>query len=297
MTKAQSLLRVTLAYVAACAVAALWLYAGPDTGRLWLDSLIADVLATIVVFGFSRAYGNSSFYDPFWSVIPPLLAIYWWAEGEPGGDRTRIILVVAVILVWAVRLTGNWVRGFPGLHHEDWRYPMLRDGAGRWEAAVDFLGIHLFPTLQVFAAMLAVYVAVVTGTRGLGWLDVVAVVVGLGAVLLEAVSDLQMQRFARSAQPGAVMDQGLWAWSRHPNYLGELGFWLSMALFGFAAGPGHQWWVFLGLVAMVAMFEGASIPMMEKRSLERRPAYADVVARVPRLLPRPPRRRAGRATA
>src|SRR4051795_11491266 len=120
MTKAQSLIRVTLAYVVAVAVGALWLYVGPGTGHLWLDSLIADVLATVVVFGFSRAYHNSSFYDPFWSVVPPLLAFYWWAEGEPGGNQTRIVLVVAVILVWAVRLTGNWVRGFPGLHHEDW---------------------------------------------------------------------------------------------------------------------------------------------------------------------------------
>src|SRR4051812_33220775 len=101
MTRAQSLLRVSLAYVVAAAVAGLWLYAGPDTAALWLDSLIADVLATVVVFGFSRFYGNSSFYDPFWSVAPPLLALYWWAEGEPGGDTTRTVLVFAVIVIWA----------------------------------------------------------------------------------------------------------------------------------------------------------------------------------------------------
>ena len=57
-------------------MAAGWLAWGPTTGRLWLDSLVADGLATLVVFAFSRAYHNSSFYDAYWSVIPPLLTFY-----------------------------------------------------------------------------------------------------------------------------------------------------------------------------------------------------------------------------
>ena len=191
---------------------------------------------------------------------------------------------------WAVRLTGNWAYGFAGLHHEDWRYPLLRDGAGRWEFAVDFFAIHLFPTLQVFVGMVPVYVAVTTTGPGLVWLTWVAAAVGVAAVTLELVADTQMHRFVAARQPGAVMDQGLWGWSRHPNYLGEIGFWVSLALFGIAAAPGSWWWLFVGVAVMVVMFLGASIPLMEKRSLERRPQYQSVVDRVPRLLPRPPRR-------
>ena len=88
------------------------------------------------------------------------------------------------------------------------------------------------------------------------------------------------------------MDQGLWSWSRHPNYFGEFGFWFSLALFGLAASPGDWWWLFVGAVAMLAMFHGASIPMMEERSLQRRPEYQAVIDRVPRFVPRPPRRAA-----
>ena len=80
--------------------------------------------------------------------------------------------------------------------------------------------------------------------------------------------------------------------NRHPNYVGEVSFWLGLALFGLAAAPGAWWWVFAGTVLMLAMFLGASIPMMEKRSLERRPAYQDVVDRVSLFLPRPPRKSA-----
>lgn len=289
-TKAHSLLLVTVAYVVAVAVGAAWLIWGTSTGSLLLDAFIADVLATLVIFVFSRIYKNSSFYDAFWSVIPPLLLIYWWAAGPLGLDSVRCWLATIVVMYWAVRLTGNWVYGFPGLHHEDWRYPLLRDGAGRWEFLADLFGIHLVPTVQVFLGMLPVYVAVTTPGAGLMWLSWVALIVGLAAVTLELVADTQMHRFVAAKQPGAVMDQGLWAWSRHPNYLGEIGFWVSMALFGLAASPADWWWLFVGVAAMVAMFLGASIPLMEKRSLERRPHYQAVIDTVPKLIPRPPRK-------
>jgi steroid 5-alpha reductase family enzyme len=288
--KGASIARVAAAYVVAIAVAALWLYSGPGSGHLWLDGLVADLLATLVVFAASRVHHNSSFYDAYWSVLPPLLAAYWWSEGVPSANATRFWLLYAVLLVWAVRLTANWLYGFPGLHHEDWRYGPMKEQAGRLELVVDLLGIHVIPTLQVFLGLVPVYVVTRHG-RGLGWLDVVALLVGAGAVALETVADLQMHRFARSKQPGQVMDRGLWSWSRHPNYFGEFCFWLSMALFGLAAAP-SDWWLLAGPVAMLAMLLGASIPMMEKRSLERRPDYQRVVDRVSLFVPWPPRRAA-----
>ena len=285
VSKARSLTIVGVAYVLAVAVAAAWLAWGPPTGRLWLDTLIADVLATLVVFAFSRAYRNSSFYDAYWSVIPPLLLFYWWSQGD--GNVVRCWLVAVLVVVWAVRLTGNWVYAFPGLHHEDWRYPMFRERAGRWGPVADLVAIHLIPTLQVFLGMVPVYVAVTTPGDGLVWLAVLAFVIGTASVALEFVADVQMHRFVRDRTPGAVMDRGLWSWSRHPNYFGEFGFWFALALFGLAAAP-TAWWLFAGAAAMLAMFLGASIPMMEARSLERRPGYQSVVDRVSRFVPRPP---------
>ena len=284
-SKGRSLAIVTVAYLIAVAVGYAWLLWGPATGRLWLDTLIADILATLVVFAFSRVYRNSSFYDAYWSVIPPLLLFYWWSQGD--GDALRTWLIAVLVVVWAVRLTANWVYAFPGLHHEDWRYPMFRERAGRFEFVADLVAIHLIPTLQVFLGMVPVYVAVTTPGGGLAWLTVIAFVVGMAAVTLEGVADVQMHRFVASARPGDVMDRGLWSWSRHPNYFGEFGFWLALALFGLAAAP-QAWWLFAGAAAMLAMFLGASIPMMETRSLRRRPGYQAVIDRVSRFVPRPP---------
>ena len=286
-----------MAYAAAIIVGAAWLTAGPETDHLWLDGLVADLLATLVIFGFSRFYKNSSFYDAYWSVVPPLLIGWWWSQADAGASDTRALLVMVVVVVWAVRLTANWVYAFPGLHHEDWRYPVLKEKAGRAEVLADLFGIHLIPTLQVFLAMLPAYVAVTYVGRDVGVLDGLAVVVGLSAVALTYASDVQMYRFARTKKPGQVMDRGLWAWSRHPNYFGEFAFWFSLALFGVATSPGDAWWLFVGAVAMLAMFLGASIPMMEERSLERRPGYQDVIDRVPKFLPLPPRQRLRQPTA
>ena len=295
MSRGASLLRITLAYVIAIAAGLAWLAWGPDTGQLWLDGLIADLVATLVIFAASRIYGNSSTYDAYWSVIPPLLAFYWWVAADAGVNDARWWLMMAVLVAWAIRLTANWVRTFPGMHHEDWRYPMVRERAGKFGLVADLMGIHVFPTLVVFAGLIPVYVVATRAGQPLGWLDIVAFTVGIAALALETVADLQMHRFLATRTPGQVMQTGVWSWSRHPNYVGECGIWLSMALFGLAAWPG-AWWVFVGAAAMLAMFLGVSIPMMERRSLERRPAYGDVVQRVSRFLPWPPGKGASRPT-
>ncbi len=291
ISKARSLTLVGVAYVVALAVAAAWLVWGVHTGRLWLDTLIADVLATSVVFVFSRVFGNSSFYDAYWSVVPPLLLFYWWSQS--GVHQLRCWLIAVVVVVWAVRLTANWLYAFPGLHHEDWRYPMFRERAGRWEFVVDLVTIHLIPTLLVFAGMLPVYVAVTRPGDDIGWLTALAFALGLAAVSLELVADVQLHRFVRRKAAGReneVMDRGLWSWSRHPNYFGEFSFWVALALFGVAAAPSDAWWVCLGALGMLGMFLGGSIPMMESRSLQRRPGYQDVIDRVSRFVPWPPRK-------
>lgn len=291
MSKAESLARVTLAYVIAGGAFAAWLAWGPRTAELWLDGLIADLIATVVIFGASRWHHNSSFYDAYWSVLPPGLIVAWWLRAGAPSDNVRAWIVLGVIMLWAIRLTANWAYGFPGLHHEDWRYPVVREQAGRFEFVVDLMGIHVFPTLQVFLGTLPAYVILIHHYGSLNWLDGVALLVGLAAIALESVADLQMHRFIRTKRPGQAMDQGVWRWSRHPNYFGEFSLWLALALFGLAAAPATWWWIFAGAFAMFAMFEGVSIPLMERRSLERRPSYQEIIDSAPRFVPRPPRKR------
>ena len=287
MARAQDFIPVTGAYVIAVAAAALLLVAQAVPAP-W-DAFVADAIATIVVFAFSRAYGNSSFYDPYWSVIPPLLAAWWMWTHPPSLDDPRAWLVTVLVWVWAIRLTANWAAHWGGLSHEDWRYPLVRARAGRHAFAADFLGIHFFPTVQVFLGCLPIYAVTSRAGQPLGWLDAVAALVTAGAIAIETIADLQLRAFIRKRQGGEFIQSGLWRWSRHPNYFGELSFWWGLMLFGLAATPAQWWWIVPGALTMTAMFVFASIPLMDQRSLQRRPAYAEHMKRVSALVPLPPR--------
>jgi steroid 5-alpha reductase family enzyme len=274
-----------LACVAAGAALLLWGHLPPAWDAFW-----ADVAATVVIFGFSLRYRNSSFYDAYWSVIPPLLAVWWYQHHAPGIDTPRAMLVMALVWPWAIRLTGNWATYWGGLHHEDWRYPIVRARAGRFGTLADFGGIHMFPTVQVFLGCLPVYAVMTRGTAPLGALDMLACVVTFGAIAIETIADLQLHAFIAQRKPGTFITSGLWGWSRHPNYFGELSFWWGLMLFGLAAAPAQWWWIVPGALAMTAMFVFVSVPFMDERSVERRPAYREHMRKVSALLPLPPRR-------
>jgi steroid 5-alpha reductase family enzyme len=288
-SRARSFAYITVAYVVALAVA--WLVAraigaaSPLAVVAW-----ADLAATVTVFAFSIAANNTSVYDPYWSVAPiaiaPFYALHASASGAPLG---RQILVCALVIAWGLRLTYNWARGFHGLSHEDWRYVDIREKTGRGYWPASFAGLHLFPTVQVYLGCLPLSVAL-TSARPLGPLDALAAVVTLGAILIETIADEQLRAFRRSKrEPGEIMARGLWAYSRHPNYFGEIGFWWGLFLFALAVDPG-AWWTGIGALAITAMFVFASIPLIDKRSAARRPEYAEHVKRVSMLVPWFPKR-------
>ncbi len=253
-----------------------------------LVALVADIAATVAIFSFSMAFDNSSFYDAYWSVAPPVIALYWCRHPAAiGALSLRQSLALLLITVWGVRLTYNWYRRWHGLDDEDWRYVDLRARSGQAWAAVNLAGIHLFPTLVVFAGLIPVYAAV-TSPAPFGLLDVVALVVTASAIAIEAGADEQLRRFLdnRSDQQ-QILTSGLWGWCRHPNYLGENLFWWGLFLFGLAALP-QWWWSMAGAAAITAMFVFISVPMLDQRSLSRRPGYDEQIKRLPALLPRLP---------
>ena len=292
--KLTGLLHMTLAYVVTLGVGWITLLALGQS-PIW-DMFWADIAATVAIFIFSRLYKNSSFYDAYWSVIPPLIALYWALEATAieataieatavAVDGTRAWLVIVLVWLWGIRLTVNWATYWPGLEHEDWRYGPIKTNAGKWNALADFAAIHLFPTVIVFVACLPIYAAVAMDARPLNWLDYVAAAVTALAIIIELLSDIQLHRFLAHRKEGEIMKTGLWAYSRHPNYFGEWLFWAGLALFGIAAVPSAWWWVLPGAIAMLVMFLVASIPMIDKRSVERRPEYEAHMARVSGFVP------------
>ncbi|RPH68564.1 MAG: DUF1295 domain-containing protein [Myxococcaceae bacterium] len=284
----RALASVGVAYAAALAVALATGWALRGHGPIEVAAL-ADIAATLVVFGFSVRHDNSSLYDPYWSVAP-LPIVVSWASCAPAVLEVRGVLVIALVTVWGVRLTANWVARWRGLGDEDFRYAEIRARTGRLYWPASLLVIHLLPTVWVFLGLLPTWPAL-GGTGGpLGTLDLLAVTVTAAGITIEAVADLQLRRFLRSRRdPTAVLETGLWRLSRHPNYFGEITFWWGLWLFGLATDPRWAAWTIVGPVSISLLFVLVSIPWMDRRMLSRHPGWAERMRTTSALLPWPRR--------
>jgi steroid 5-alpha reductase family enzyme len=268
---------VCLVVYALALLAAAWatgLFAHP-----MLAALAGMVAATLVVFAFATGLGNASLYDPFWSVAPPFILLWLVVENPAPGLRT--VLVSAAVLVWAVRLTANCLVRWPKLAEEDFRYRDLRDKAGRFFPLVNLAGIELFPTLLVFLGCLPLF-AVASSDSPPGWLDLAAIALVVAAIAIETVADWQLRAHKRIGRH-EILTTGVWGWSQHPNYLGEIAFWWALFLFGLSAGA--PLWTGIGALAMTALFWFVSIPLMLERKRTRHPGYDEAVKGIAVLVP------------
>jgi len=274
--RAASFIIVGVVYVAA-AVIGIWIY------RLlnydwWLNLLIADAAATAVTFVFSVIFKNASVYDPYWSVQPIVILIAF-AVGVRM-NLPRVLMLVAVCF-WGVRLTANWAYTFHGLGHQDWRYTMLHETTGVFYPAINFIGIHMVPTLIVYGCTLpAVYLMRSDCAWNAG--TIVFFLVSVGAAVLQGTADIQMHRFRRSGV-GGFNRTGLWKYSRHPNYLGEILMWWGAALLVVSAFP-DKWYLCAGAAANTILFFSVSIPMADKRQ-SRKEGFAEYKKQTRMLLP------------
>jgi steroid 5-alpha reductase family enzyme len=280
---------VAVAYLAALLAAIVIGYVFRDLNPV-LMLFAADIAGTLVIFIFGRFFHNASFYDPYWSVQPLVIALFWiygFAVGDAPGWRQ--IIVTTLVFAWGLRLTFNWIRGWEGLKDEDWRYRNFRNKSGKWFWLVELTGIELIPTIMVFLGCLALYPALAAGNHPFGVLDIIAIIITAGAIILETTADEQLKNFTRNNPGhGKIMAEGLWAYSRHPNYLGEVSFWWGLFFFALAADAGY-WWTVAGPLAITLLFTIISVPMMDKRNMASRPDYKEHRKKVPALFPWFPR--------
>lgn len=244
----------------------------------WLKLLIGDVIATAITFIFSLIFKNSSVYDPYWSVIPIVVVI--GLSYEFGINNITIFPLIAVVL-WGTRLTINWAYTFTNLNHEDWRYKMYKERFPKIYPIINFFGIHLFPTIVVYLCMLP-FVFIYYKTTEFSLFIIIGFIISIIAFLLQLISDIEMHKF-RSKKLHKLIDVGLWKYSRHPNYLGEILMWWGIYLMMLALIPSY-FYLFIGALVNTLMFMFISIPMAEKRQSEKE-GFAEYKQRTRMLLP------------
>ena len=271
-----SFLIILLIYAVASAIGLLIYFNLPY--HFALSLLIADVISTFFVFIFSVILKNASVYDPYWSVQPPVIVItaFLSAKVTPLG-----ILLLIAILFWGIRLTLNWGYTFKDLTHQDWRYTMLKEKTGKFYPLINLIGIHLVPTLVVYFCTLSAVYSIKYEAQ-INPFSVIFILVSFFAATLQCIADIEMHRFRKHKTEAFIRD-GLWKYSRHPNYLGEILMWWGIGLASFSAMPNAPY-LLIGAILNTLLFIFVSIPMADKRQ-SRKIGYEDYKSQTRVILP------------
>lgn len=273
-----SLITVSLIYLLTI-VLAIFLYRKLNF-EFYYNVLICDVFATLLIFIFSLIFNNASMYDPYWSVAPIVIITSFFINNEYSASSLLIFLVVSL---WGVRLTLNWAYTFGNLTWQDWRYRDLKEKTGKLYFFVNLFGIHLFPTIVVYFALLPA-LFVIKENIELSIYGIIGAVVSILAVFIQGLSDLEMHQF-RKQKTGKLIDVGLWKYSRHPNYLGEILMWVGIAISSVDVIKKHLI-LGIGFIIVLAMFLFISIPMADKHQA-RKEGFSEYKKRTRMLLPIP----------
>ncbi|MGH0035296.1 MAG: DUF1295 domain-containing protein [Myxococcota bacterium] len=269
-----------------------WLFHHPIAAA----NLLYLVFVNLVFWAIALVQRSSWLIDPYWTLLPLLLAGFYTAHPLADGDRTRLLLAWSALVVWSLRLTHNYLRRERwrlGLR-EDWRYAkMRRERPGfAWE--------QLFVVFLAQQAMLVgltlPFWAIAFRRVPFGVLDALCLAGALLGIAVAHVADAHLDRFmrenaariARGEPKVQLLDTGLWRCSRHPNYFGEQLFWWSIGGLGVVCG---EPWVLLGTALNSGVLAAVTV-MTERRMLadpDRQEAYAAYRRQTSVWIPRPPR--------
>lgn len=199
----------------------------------------------------------------------------------------RTLLIAVLVSLWGLRIMMHLgQRVLSG--HEDPRYDEIRR---KWRGniwAKAYRSIFLLQGLLILLISLPVIMAANDGMVGALWMTRIGTLIWVVGFLIELTADAQLARFVRNrTDKNAVMETGLWRYSRHPNYFGEVVQWWAIGLIALRAPYG--WIGLAGPLLLTILIEFVSgIPPIEKRK-KSNPAYADYMHRTSRLVLWPPK--------
>jgi steroid 5-alpha reductase family enzyme len=205
---------------------------------------------------------------------------------SPGADA-RSLLLLSLVVVWAGRLgTFLFIRVLQ--KGKDSRFEDIKPAFARFLLTWTLQG--LWVTLTLSAALSAI---TATHREPLGWIALVGFLIWVFGFVMETVADAQKRRFrSKPENEGKFIRTGLWAWSRHPNYFGEITLWVGVAVIAIPVLKGWQWVSLISPVFVTLLITRISgIPMLEEKADKRwggQPDYEAYKDTTPVLIPRPP---------
>ena len=283
---------------------------GVSTNQIETLKILGIICASSMAFCFivGEITRNNSQMDKLWSILP---IAYVWVVCAMSHFNPRTLIIAILVTLWGIRLTYNFakkgaysIKFWSG--EEDYRWVYLRKQKGFSNKFVwcifDLLFISIFQNIVVLGICLP-SVAVMESASPIGAFDIVATILMAGFLLLEIVADYQQNKFQvkkyEYLNSGKKLNElpepynrgfnvkGLWGVMRHPNYLGEQGFWVSLFLFTIGAGVNNYFifnWSMFGAILLIMVFVGSS-RMAESMSNKKYLEYHEYQNRVFKYLP------------
>jgi len=226
---------------------------------------------------------DASIMDIFWG--PGFVLVAWVTYFVTSGFCGRKLLVVVFVSLWGLRLgihiaTRNLGKG------EDHRYQVWRSEHGCNFWWISFFKVFLLQGVLLWVISLGIQTAQISPLPDrFVWLDILGAFIWAAGFVFEAVADWQLRRFKSNPESrGKVMDRGLWATTRHPNYFGESLVWWGLFLITIAH-ISNLWTVISPVVITFLLLRVSGVALLERDISERRPKYRDYIERTNAFIP------------
>jgi len=255
---------------------------------IFITNLAAVMAMMFAVWLLSLIKGDASIVDVFWGL--GFVVVAWLTFLQADGYLGRKVLITVLTTLWGLRLAlhiliRNWGHG------EDRRYQAWRAQYGARFWWVSLFTVFGLQGVLLWAISLVLQVGQLSAIPArLVVLDFMGVIIWAVGFIFEAVSDWQLYRFkADPENKGKVMNKGLWAYSRHPNYFGESLVWWGLFLITLAT-PGSAWTVISPMVITFLLLKVSGVTLLEKTIVDSRPEYREYIETTSSFIPRLPRK-------
>jgi steroid 5-alpha reductase family enzyme len=235
-----------------------------------------------VVWLISLALRDASIVDIVWGM--GFVAVAWLYHLMAGGDPTRKLLITSLATIWGLRLSVYiaWRNLGKG---EDYRYRRWREEAGVswwWRSYLQVFLLQGLLMWMISSPLLAAHGG--NGTAGLNPLDYLGLLVWLVGFFFEAVGDLQLARFKSDpSNKGKLLTEGVWRYTRHPNYFGDAAQWWGFFLIAAAAGGWIT--VYSPILMTYLLLRVSGVAMLERDLQEKKPGYDAYIRRTNAFIP------------
>lgn len=286
-------MRDVVAIVGAAAIAAAIAFAGSDggvrVGTVPVFAVCAAIAFAInwIAFVPAALAKTEHFYDLVGGLT--YISVTATAVALAGDLDLRAVLVAAMVMIWAVRLAAFLFMRISRAG-KDGRFDAIKT------QPLSFLMAWTLQGLWVLLTAAAALAVITGGTREpLNAIGITGITIWAIGFMIEIVADAQKSAFKRDpSNKGRFIRRGLWSWSRHPNYFGEILLWIGMAIVAIPVLSGWQWVTLISPVFVAFLLIRVSgIPMLEESADERwggQDDYEEYKRRTPVLILKPPAR-------